>query len=224
MYGVRHITTLLVVAFVAIIAGSAWGQGQKPMPEHREATDTETKPPAPIRITMEALHAQGGLPKGWRFLMPPGDAAAGRAAFIAMKCFTCHEIKGEEFPQADKKPADVGPELTGMGQHHPVEYFAESIVNPNRVILEGAGYTSADGSSKMPDYADTMTVRQLIDIVAYVGSLRGGAMHGHGNAAMPGSGTMMHGHGTAPSTSGAEAAGAKAKDRPMNMPGHEMKK
>lgn len=222
----RLSATVLVLTILAIITGSAWGQGQKPMPQQHEAAGMQTKPPAPIRTTMEALHAQGGVPKGWRFLMPPGDAAGGRAAFVAMKCFTCHEIKGEEFPQADKKPGDVGPELTGMGQHHPAEYFAESIVNPNRVIVQGPGYTSADGSSKMPEYADSMTVRQFIDLVAYLGSLKGGAMqmHGHGDAAMRGSGTMMHGRDTAPGTSGAEGPGTKAKDQPMNMPGHQMNK
>jgi mono/diheme cytochrome c family protein len=60
-----------------------------------------------------------------------------------------------------------------MGSHHPAEYFAESIVNPNRVIVQGTGYTGPDGLSKMPDYGDTMTARQLVDVVAYLKSLKG---------------------------------------------------
>lgn len=101
--------------------------------------------------------------------MPPGDAKAGREVFAAMKCFECHEIRSENFSEAERKP---GPELTGMGRHHPAEYFAESIVNPNRVIIKGTGYAGADGLSKMPEYAETMTLRQLIDLVAYLRSLR----------------------------------------------------
>jgi mono/diheme cytochrome c family protein len=83
-----------------------------------------------------------------------------------------------------KLPTDVedaakGPELTGMGSHHPAEYFAESIINPNRVIVAGTGYTGPDGSSTMPSYADTMTLKQLVDVVAYLKSLTSGEMaHG----------------------------------------------
>jgi cytochrome c2 len=32
-----------------------------------------------------------------RFLLPSGDAAQGRATFVALECFACHQIKGEEF-------------------------------------------------------------------------------------------------------------------------------
>jgi hypothetical protein len=53
-----------------------------------------------------------------------------------------------------------------MGAHHPAEYFAESIVNPNRVIVLGPGYTGAD-------YSDTMSIRQLVDLVAYLKSADG---------------------------------------------------
>jgi mono/diheme cytochrome c family protein len=133
-------------------------------------------PPAPIRIPMAALHAQGGVPRGWKFLVPSGDVAGGRKVFVSMECFACHEIKGEEFPRESKTPRGAGPDLTGMGSHHPAEYFAESILNPNRVIVEGTGYTGPDGLSKMPSYADTMTLKQLTDVVAYLTSLTGGEM------------------------------------------------
>jgi mono/diheme cytochrome c family protein len=73
----------------------------------------------------------------------------------------------------------VGPDLSGMGSHHPAEYFAESIINPNRVIVQGSGYTGADGLSKMPSYGDTMTLQQLVDVAAYLKSLRGGASMQH---------------------------------------------
>jgi mono/diheme cytochrome c family protein len=88
--------------------------------------------PAPIRATMDQLHAQGGVPRNWKFLMPPGNATEGRKVFVAMECFACHEVRGEQFPDTSKTPRGVGPDLTGMGAHHPAEYFAESVVNPNR--------------------------------------------------------------------------------------------
>jgi mono/diheme cytochrome c family protein len=167
------------------VAASAWGQGD--MKSMGGGPSPAMKAPAPIRTTMAALHASGGVPKGWKFLMPLGDAAKGREVFVTMECFACHEVKGEDFPKTSKRGQEPGPELTGMGSHHPAEYFAESIINPNRVIVQGAGYTGSDGLSKMPGYGDTMTVQQLVDVVAYLKSLKGdmsGMKHKAGDTPM----------------------------------------
>jgi L-cysteine S-thiosulfotransferase len=176
-----------IVSAVAVIglavASSGIARGQMP---GMDMAKKPPKAPAPIRTTMKELHAQGGVPRGWKFLIPPGDAAEGRKVFVALECFACHEVKGEAFPSASKTPRDAGPALTGMGSHHPPEYFAESIVNPNRVIITGSGYTGPDGRSKMPSYADTMTIQQLIDVVAYLRSLTGGEMsHSMGGSMTP---------------------------------------
>ena len=58
-----------------------------------------------------------------------------------------------------------------MGEHHPAGYLAESILNPNAVIVEGPGYSGPDGRSTMPDYRDALSVADLIDLVAYLRSL-----------------------------------------------------
>ena len=132
--------------------------------------------PKPIRITMEELHKAGGVPPGWKFAFPDGDPVNGRKAFADFECFSCHQVKGEKFPPGKK--GDVGPELTGMGSRHPTDYFLESVLNSNAVIVEGPGFTGPDRLSKMPDYRDSMTVAQLIDLVAYLKSLTGGDDHG----------------------------------------------
>jgi hypothetical protein len=59
-----------------------------------------------------------------------------------------------------------------MGPAHEVDYFVEAIINPNAVIERGKGYDAADGSSKMPSYNDSMTVQELVDLVAYLTALR----------------------------------------------------
>jgi hypothetical protein len=42
------------------------------------------------------------------------------------------------------------------------------------------GATGADSYSKMPDYSDSMSIRQLVDLVAYLKSLTGSGHHdGH---------------------------------------------
>jgi cbb3-type cytochrome oxidase cytochrome c subunit len=143
---------------------------------------------------MEALHMAGGVPPGWQFTLPRGDAAAGREVFVTMQCYTCHHVAGEAFPA--HPPRDTGPDLTGMGAHHPATYFAESIINPNAVIITGAGYTGPDGLSRMPEYGE-MTIAQLLNLVAYLQSLQAPASHGQPHPARqhtpPSTGSQQHG-------------------------------
>lgn len=104
-------------------------------------------------------------------------------------------MRGESFAKTTREP---GPALTGMWSHHHAEYFAESIVNPNSVIVQGAGYTGPDGLSKMPDYSEELTVRQLLDLVSYLKSLKSDMPPQH-------------------------AGDKPASDWPMEMKGHDMK-
>ena len=130
---------------------------------------------------MEELHQAGGVPRGWKFALPAGDPTKGKQVFADLECYKCHAIQGESFPRAGGDAKNVGPELTGMGGMHPAEYFAESILSPNAVILEGSGYTGPDGKSIMPSYADSLSVTQLVDLVAFLKGLTGGG-HEHGAA------------------------------------------
>lgn len=57
-----------------------------------------------------------------------------------------------------------------MGSMHPVEFFAESIMNPNAVVPKT--YQEADGKSPMTNFTEKMTVKELIDVSAYIASLR----------------------------------------------------
>lgn len=156
-----------VVMAVAMPAPVGAQHHSMPMP----ATPAPEPAKAPTRTTMEELHHHGGVPPGWRFTVPAGDANAGRGVFAKLECYKCHEIKGESFSRIAPAAGDAGPALTGMGGHHPAEYLAESILNPNAVIVTGPGYTGADGLSIMPDYRDSLSVKDLIDLVAYLRSL-----------------------------------------------------
>jgi len=125
-------------------------------------------------------HAEGeqhGTPKGWKFTLTTGNPAEGRKVFVELQCYKCHEVKGEHFPDVTQEDKGVGPELAHMAGMHPVEFFAESIVNPNAVIDDDArerGYVGADGKSKMPDYSDVVSVKQLADLATYLTTLGGG--------------------------------------------------
>jgi mono/diheme cytochrome c family protein len=134
----------------------------------------------PAKPTQDEAHSHG-TPKDWKFTFPSGNAAEGRKLFVEAECHKCHEVTGETFPAVAKEKGDVGPELAQMAGLHPPEYFAESIINPNAVLDHDAkekGYAGADGKSKMPEYNDTFTVRQLADLTAYLTSLKAGG-HKH---------------------------------------------
>jgi hypothetical protein len=160
--------------------GGHGAQGAAPAP----ATPQAGAEPG-VTISMEQLHRAGGVPTGWRFSWPDGDAGKGREVFARLECYQCHEVKGESFPPVQPDPAKRGPALTGMGGHHPAEYFAESILSPNAVIVTGPGHTGPDGRSIMPDFRDSLTLAEAIDLVAYIRSLTGGG-HAHPQAAAPG--------------------------------------
>lgn len=124
-----------------------------------------------------AGHGEHGTPAGWKFTWPKGDPAKGREVFRKLECYSCHEVRGEPFPAATERDK-VGPELSAMGPLHEPEYFAEAIVNPKAVVEKGKGYEAADGSSKMPSYNDAVTVQEVIDLVAFLHSLKPPATSG----------------------------------------------
>lgn len=155
---------LLAGAIVSLAAALAMPRATAPTASGERPRSTPG-----VRLTMMELHRQGGVPRGWQPRVPPGDAAAGRATFAALGCPSCHRVAGEAFSQSP--PSGPGPELTGMGSHHPSAYFAEALLDPDAVVLEGAGWVDDDGRSTMPAYPD-LTVRQLGDLVAYLTSLR----------------------------------------------------
>lgn len=168
--------------WLAVALGAMGCGGSRPAAEREPRRSARS-----VRISMDALHRGGGVPPRWRFTPPPGDAAAGRRLFVDLRCGTCHAVAGET-PAA----AGIGPELTGMGSHHPAEYFAEAIMNPDAVLVEGPGYIDADGRSTMPWYPH-LTVRQVGDLVAYLKSLTIAPTH-------PGAAALDHaamGHGPA---------------------------
>ncbi len=169
----RWSTPSLRIAGFLIVSVTVAVAHEEPKKEGNEHATTESAPSTGIRITMEQLHNLGGVPRGWRFTVPPGDPAAGRKVFSDLECFKCHMVKGESFSAATAKQADeVGPELTGMGDHHPAEYLAESILYPDKILVEGPGYIGPDGKSRMPEYLESMTLREWADLVAYLGGLK----------------------------------------------------
>ncbi len=152
-----------------LLALAAYGCGKEPQENAARMLRGSARP---VRITMMELHMSGGVPPRWKFTPPPGDPAEGRKTFEELGCHSCHTVKGEPF----SIETDTGPDLSGMGTHHPPEYFVESIMNPDAVVVEGRGWIDSAGRSNMPTYPD-MTVVQIADLVAYLSSLTQGGRH-----------------------------------------------
>lgn len=145
------------LALALLAAASALAQMQHPTPR--------PAPPSP-----PAAHDTHGTPAAWKFTWPQGDPARGREVFTKLECYACHEVKGQTFP-APTEPGKVGPELSVMGPLHEAAYFAEAIVNPSAVIEPNKGYAAPDGSSKMPSFNDSVTVQEVVDLVAFLRAL-----------------------------------------------------
>jgi mono/diheme cytochrome c family protein len=184
--GSKALVSCAVVGLVALAASALaqhQGNQQTTTPLSSSPAGAATQGVAGSRkVTMEELHRSGGVPLGWKFALPDGDPGKGRQVFVDFECYKCHAIQGENFPAAGGEAKNVGPELTGMGGQHPAEYFAESILAPNAVILDGPGYTGPDGKSIMPSFADSLSVAQLVDLVAFLKSLTAGGHHVHSAA------------------------------------------
>ena len=102
-------------------------------------------------------------------LPPDANAGRGRAAFVALGCSSCHRVSGVDLPAPTVQPP-VPVVLGGEVAHRLSDaYLATSMMHPS---YELAPYPRAEitvnGQSRMPPYADRMTVRQMGDIVAFL--------------------------------------------------------
>lgn len=102
--------------------------------------------------------------------MPAGDPAAGREVFQRLSCTSCHAVEGEEeFPAPVAHHA--GPELTAAVGDKSAGRIASAIVAPSHEISPEVLEMMEGDLSPMADFSQAMTVRELIDLVAYLESL-----------------------------------------------------
>lgn len=104
------------------------------------------------------------------FVLPEGDARAGREAFLYMQCNQCHTIEGEELPVLD---VNEPPYVELGGSVSKVKTYGElvtAIINPSHKLADGYAeeLVSEDGESNMYIYNRHMTVQELIDLVMFL--------------------------------------------------------
>lgn len=107
--------------------------------------------------------------------LPKGDVARGRAAFVELQCWVCHQVagwKGEPLPRPTIKPAVPVVLGTETPRYSAVENI-NAIIAPSHKIAQTQWpeRTTSGTLSRMGDYGDVMTVRQLADLAAFLESL-----------------------------------------------------
>jgi mono/diheme cytochrome c family protein len=112
-----------------------------------------------------------GPKSGGGFRLPDGDIEKGKAAFLALKCHTCHRVNGVDLPP----PVSTAPTNVVLGGE--VSYIrtygelVTSVIHPSHGLAPGFKKEQLkDRLSPMPEFNDLMTVRQMIDLVAFLQS------------------------------------------------------
>ncbi|WP_269525242.1 c-type cytochrome [Coraliomargarita parva] len=111
---------------------------------------------------------RGNSPRG--FVLPDGDIAAGKAAFVELGCVQCHTVRGVTLPETEGIPPENIIALGGK-QHIAKTYgqLVTAVMHPSaNLYAEEGRYLDTEGRSMMPDYKSKMTVEQLVDIVSFL--------------------------------------------------------
>jgi L-cysteine S-thiosulfotransferase len=104
------------------------------------------------------------------FRLPDGKPDFGRAAFARMNCTACHTVAGEKFEGMPTLGVIVVPLGGEVARVQTYGQLVTSIINPQHIVdpkYQGK-YTDAAGASLMPDYTKTMTVEEMIHLVAFL--------------------------------------------------------
>ncbi len=103
-------------------------------------------------------------------VVPVGDPQAGREAFAALNCTSCHAVQGDRDLAQPVAMVPVPVLGSTHGKMSPGK-LASSIVSPSHTVSKEVAVQTEGELSPMGDLTEAMTVRQLIDLVAFLRSL-----------------------------------------------------
>jgi L-cysteine S-thiosulfotransferase len=127
----------------------------------------------PIALLLAgAVACDSGRHSSAGFRLPAdGNIERGKAAFVALGCASCHQVPGTDLPRPTIQPP-VPVALGGERSNELTDgYLVTSIICPSyRLAHYPKNQITSGGKSRMPDYEDRITVRQLTDLVAFLQS------------------------------------------------------
>lgn len=123
-----------------------------------------------VSLALFAVGCDTGPKSAAGFRLPDGNAEVGEQVFVALACNDCHTVKGTSIERTQSAET-VSVELGGAVSR--VKTYGElvsSVINPSHKITRRypADEVSQDGESLMRAYNETMTVQQLVDLVAFL--------------------------------------------------------
>lgn len=101
--------------------------------------------------------------------LPEGDELRGRQVFKELKCNVCHAVAGDA-ELKNSVAAKSGPVLGLKQATYKARFLAQSIIDSSHAIAPGFKDKENPGQSRMGDFTETMTIRQLSDVAAYLKS------------------------------------------------------
>jgi len=112
----------------------------------------------------------GDRTQNTRFEMPAGNAENGKAAFVALECYTCHRVSGVDLPPPTQDPVKI---VTLGGDVSRLRSYGDlitSIVHPTQAVSDLMRLPPKEGAARtpMPGVNERMTVQQLIDLVTFL--------------------------------------------------------
>jgi cytochrome c551/c552 len=123
---------------------------------------------AGLATALIACTAGKKSPSGFR--LPEGNAERGKALFLELKCNDCHQVVGTDLAGPGERA--IAPVMLGgeFAYHRTDGELATAIINPSHRLARGypRELVERDGKSRMKDYSDTLTVRELVDLVAFL--------------------------------------------------------
>ncbi|HQW30128.1 MAG TPA: c-type cytochrome [Verrucomicrobiales bacterium] len=108
--------------------------------------------------------------------LPEGDVETGKSLFVAMRCNRCHTVEGIMLPDQDLPEL---PKIALGGEIYRVKSYGElvtAIINPQHTVspqymaMVSEEEKKSGVESPMLGFNDSMTVHQLIDLVAFLHS------------------------------------------------------
>ncbi len=112
---------------------------------------------------------------GREFALPPGDPDRGKAAFVELECNACHSIADIPHLSIEEGGSRIDKRLGGaVSRVKTYEELVTSIINPSHKLATRmrtdtlTEVADESGRSRMRNYNDIMTVRQLIDLTEFL--------------------------------------------------------
>lgn len=113
-----------------------------------------------------------GMTPAEGFFIPKGDATRGKKSFADLKCTACHWVANEADLSKGPVAEKLGPMLGSKQAAYAKGWLLNSIVSPSHTIaIQSDGQSDNSELSRMGDFREVMTVKQLFDIVEYLKSV-----------------------------------------------------